>query len=989
MQTWADRRRIFVGCAAVALGLGLASMASGQDGAEAPKPAERPERPERPDFPPFAEVSKDYTKVVSTADGTSGLWTLYRRDKDAQLLAELPRGYESQRYFFAMTVASGDTWAGLQGADMYVYWKRFDKRLALIAPNTETRSSGDQESRSSVSRVFTDSVILDVPIVAMGPSGQPVIDLDAMLVGQAGKFFGRQGTGLNANLVRIENAKAFPENLEIAFEAPGAGGRLMTLHYSIRVVPNNPSYKPREADERVGYFTTTYRDLAKFDNQDKWVRYINRWHLEKADPKLRMSPPKRPIVFYLEHTIPVRYRRYVRDGILYWNKAFEKVGIVDAIEVRIQDKTTGAHMDKDPEDSRYNFIRWVSNDISTAIGPSRAHPLTGEILDADIVLTDGWIRAFFSMSADYLPQVATEGFTPDTFAWLEQNPQWDPRLRLVPPAQRELELAKRAVRGIQRFGGAPIAMGDAIDPAADELGGLSQRLSQPTGMCAASMGKAMEMAVMGMALDVLGMLDQEETPGEGGDKEEPATDDKKPAKKDKPELLDGIPEWFIGPLLADLTAHEVGHTLGLRHNFKASSAYTLAQINSAEFKGKKPIATSVMDYNALPNINLDPNQIQGDYGMIDIGPYDIWAIEYGYTLDDPKKVLARVGEPEHAYATDEDTWGPDPLARRRDLGKYPIEFARSRIQLVEKLRARILDNYVKDGQSWSRARRGYMLTLRLQTDALSTMANWVGGAFVSRDKKGDANARPPIEVVPAEQQREALRFVIDNAFRDEAFGLSPDLLNKMSVDKWWDQGGMGEIFEDPTWPVHERVLGIQASALTMVMNPTTIQRVFDNEFRIPADQDALTLPELMQTIHDAIWTELASKPDKSFSARNPMISSLRRNLQREHMERLIDLAGPGGLIGAARKPVSNLAVYQLRELEKKIGAALKDSSARMDAYTLSHLSEAQVRIQKALDAQYIYNANQMGGASVFRFMQPADNPFNIDATAPGAPSAEN
>jgi len=175
----------------------------------------------------------------------------------------------------------------------------------------------------------------------------------------------------------------------------------------------------------------------------------------------------------------------------------------------------------------------------------------------------------------------------------------------------------------------------------------------------------------------------------------------------------------------------------------------------------------------------------------------------------------------------------------------------------------------------------------------------------------------------------------------------------------------------------------------MVMNPTTIQRVFDNEFRIPADQDALTLPELMQTIHDAIWTELAAKPDKSFSARSPMVSSLRRNLQREHMERLIDLAGPGGLIGAARKPVSNLAVYQLRELEKKIGSALKDSSARMDAYTLSHLSEAQVRIQKALDAQYIYNASQMGGSSVLRFMQPADNPFNQGPTAPGAPSTDN
>ena len=74
-----------------------------------------------------------------------------------------------------------------------------------------------------------------------------------------------------------------------------------------------------------------------------------------------MSPPKQPIVFYIEHTTPIRYRRFVRDGVLYWNKAFEKVGMVNAIEVYYQDAATGAHMEKDPEDVRYNFVRWLSN----------------------------------------------------------------------------------------------------------------------------------------------------------------------------------------------------------------------------------------------------------------------------------------------------------------------------------------------------------------------------------------------------------------------------------------------------------------------------------------------------------------------------------------------------------------------------------------------------------------------------------------------------
>ena len=92
--------------------------------------------------------------------------------------------------------------------------------------------------------------------------------------------------------------------------------------------------------------------------------------------------------------MPVRYRRWVAQGVEYWNKAYEKIGFLNAIEVDYQDAQTGRNMELDPEDVRYNFIRWLNNDIGTAIGPSRVNPMTGEILDADIILTDGWIRHF-------------------------------------------------------------------------------------------------------------------------------------------------------------------------------------------------------------------------------------------------------------------------------------------------------------------------------------------------------------------------------------------------------------------------------------------------------------------------------------------------------------------------------------------------------------------------------------------------------------------
>jgi hypothetical protein len=280
---------------------------------------------------------------------------------------------------------------------------------------------------------------------------------------------------------------------------------------------------------------------------------------------------------------------------------------------------------------------------------------------------------------------------------------------------------------------------------------------------------------------------------------------------------------------------------------------------------------------------------------------------------------------------------------------------------------------VKEGQSWSKAREGYEILLGKHFGAVGIAANWLGGSHVNRDKKGDPGNRDPITPVSVEQQRRALAFVIENTFRDEAFGLSPDLLAKMTVDKWWDEGGFGDIFEDNTWPVHDRIMGLQAAALTMVLNPVKLNRVYDNEFRAPGDADAISVPEVMFTIHDAIWSDLAQTPSSGFTARKPMISSLRRNLQREHLDRMIELTLPQSGFGAAEKTVANLSVFKLRELSGKIDRTIKDGGSKIDPYTAAHLAEAKVRIDKALDAQYIYNTDDLnggGGQPFFFFGEP-------------------
>ena len=970
----------------------------------------------------WKDVSQGFEKVVSTADGRS-FYNLYFNKKENKILAELPRGFDKQNHFFAMTVAGGEVFAGLQSGDLYTKWKRIGNRLALIQPQIAVRSSGDQESKDSLETVFTDRVLLDVPILATGPSGQPVIDLNGLLVNKATSFFGGSARGLNPTLTTVSSVKAFPQNIEIRYEGPIAGGTIKEFHYSISLITGSRGFKPREADQRLGYFVTTYTDLGKYDSDEKSQRYINRWHIEKADPRLSLSPPKEPIVYYVEHTVPIRYRRWVREGIEQWNDAFRAIGIDGAIQVQYQDKATGTNMDKDPEDVRYNFIRWISNDISTAIGPSRVNPMTGEILDADVVLTDGWVRVFTYRWEDLLGTLATEGYAPSTLQWLEENPEWDPRLRLATPQQREIILNER--KNLSACGHDhdthvnQLHAMDGFVPGADMLGfdefdGLGGRASQVNGMCMAATGKALDLAMMRMYLSMIELfagdfeklsavansanaeaslepeIDEEtlemirkqleENPGlkamippeylallekkdepaeEEAEAEEPAdeTEVAEETKPKKPEgdMIDGVPEWFVGPMLAELVAHEVGHTLGLRHNFKGSSAYSLDTINSEEMKDQKPWSASVMDYNGINIMMPGSGEVQGNYSSFEIGPYDYWVIEYGYGPEkNLEKVLSRVNEPELQYGTDEDTFGPDPRARRYDLAENPLDYANNQMSLVKTIREGLLTKFVDDGDSWSRARRGYLISLNTQMQSLSMMANWVGSAYVYRDKKGDPGNRAPVEVVPAERQRAAMQFVIDNAFYDEAFGITPELLAHTTVDKWWDN--VNSVLADAALPIHDRVMGMQASALTMLMNPQTVQRVYDYELFVPADQDALTLSELMQSITEAIWSELGEDIGSGYSDRNPMISSLRRNLQREHLSRLIDMAFADRGFNSSSKPVRMLSTMHLRMIKDGVDKALESRDA-LDSYTRAHLEEISVRVGKALDAGYVYKDN--------------------------------
>lgn len=890
-------------CVGVPAGLGMT-------GVPAPAPA-----PAGPDFPPFDKTIEGLDKVTSTMDGSSGLYDLYKDDKTGKLLAVLPGNYENQMLMIACTVSGGDPQAGVMGPTYYAKWKRYDRQLALIMPNLDVRTSGDKQAQDSIKQLYTDTVLLTVPIISEAPGGRPVIDFGSIATRQAGKFFsfsafggyGPTVRGVDASLVKLTKAKSFPENFVVEYEMPSGNGRLVRLSYAIGELSGTPGYKPRKADPRVGYFYNNYSDFAKPANEDITERFINRWYVEKADPKLKMSPPRQPIVWYIEHTTPVQFRRYVREGIELWNEAFREIGIDGAVVVYQQDAATGAHMDKDPEDARYNFFRWNSSDQGYAIGPSRTNPETGEILDADVVWHQGLTRAVRNMLEGLSDDITETAFTPETMAFFAEHPEWDPRVRLAAPGERERKQRALAL-SVDEHGAD--AFGEEGHPFAPNAHDHTNHACRIGNMLAADLS-LFDAALAGSVLGV----------------------------DENTDLLDGIPEEYIGPMIRYISCHEVGHCLGLQHNMAASTIRKLSDVHSGEW-GDEPTSGSVMDYIAA-NINYELGEAQGPYATPTVGPYDRWAIAYGYGPESElETLLKRSSEPDLIFLSQmEMNAGSDPRNMTWDNGANNLNFCESRLGLVNDLRGKLVSDIVDEGESWALVRRRYQNMLGTQVQCLSIASRWIGGTFSNNDFKSEGG-RSAIEDVPADQQRRALKLIIDNSFNEDAFGLSPDLVRHFGKEYWWDSAGTSEMMADPSFTVHDMIGGVQATAMTFVMNPGTLRRVYDNEYRTAGQKDAFTLAELVNTVSESIWK----------GADKGSISSFDRNLQREHTDRLITLALMDRSTSPAMRTISNLAVL---ELEKIRDTAKANSSG--DQYTAAHLASIVRRIDKTLDAAYVVN----------------------------------
>jgi hypothetical protein len=390
--------------------------------------------------------------------------------------------------------------------------------------------------------------------------------------------------------------------------------------------------------------------------------------------------------------------------------------------------------------------------------------------------------------------------------------------------------------------------------------------------------------------------------------------------------------------MTQLILHELGHTLGLTHNFRASFLHTPAELQDRALTEKTGLSGSVMDYMPL---NLGPDKKhQGQYYITAPGPYDDWAIEYGYSdaLPDPDSESKRLGaiagrshEKALAYANDADDMRKagkaiDPRAQVFDMSSDPIAYGEARCELVQPALAKLLTVYPKDGQSWQELTQAYISLTTEESNALTAISRYIGGVYVERAFVGQVkeHAPDPFKPVDAAQQKAAMKVLAHCAFGPDAWKTSEDLLRHLQQQRrgfeFRDTG------EDPK--VHDRILKLQRALLDHLLHTNTQNRILDSALY----GNGYPLPVMMHDLTQAIMSgEAADAP----------ISTIRQNLQLEYVDRLLGLMRSRAVFPAAQ----SVALYELQTIQHQF----EGMEATAPAANRPHIAHVLFNIQKGLD----------------------------------------
>ncbi len=907
-------------------------------GAKPPADAKAPEakKPEekKPDEKKKDPKTAEYEKAIKDLPKYDGAFTLYVKKKD--ILLEIPESALNKNIYFQASFNTGGSTAAQFGLpindiDVFQFRKFGDDRVHLVRPNTKFRWSDSSPWANASKNAFPEAIVAELRIEQTDPEakrmlvnasslftgdlvrlgemmqmalGSPfaldrektgidkiVADKDATSVRMAQHYIGARGGGGGGIFELLAMLGMGGNNLEESRSAPIKV--TFTMYW-----PKDTGYQPRISDPRIGYFTTNFRDLdRKYVSDDQDTRYITRWNFGgKKNPSEKLSEPNRPMVWVIDSTVPAEYRDAAKQGILSWNGPLEKLGYKNAIQVI----DAPADENYDHADGRFNVYRWtITNGFDGAIALFRSDPFTSEIRNASINFDASFVI------------FGTNEYDRDFI-----------------PAGRARQLARYMVNdcGTAAHDHAPISGTDAFNymfklknPAEDLFRKAAAKFGWDQFGCSygSEAGKRVSYDLAALDASAGGKIAKDE---------------------------------YIKQFVTNVTAHEMGHCLGLRHNFVASTNLAAADLTDDQLVRSQGVAASLMDYTPVNNQAL----LRGSGIFYDEGPgiYDYLAIEYGYRdimasspeseLPQLKRLASNAAKRGLEFMSDEDADGPDPFVRRWDLGRDPVAYSASEFQIAKNLRRYALTKLPKPGESLDLRNRLLISSVTRTFRSAAALTPFIGGVQASRAFSTDPIGRNTLRPVDANLQRSAMQTILREALSMKSIDVPEAVLQSMNLSY---ETGAGH---SNTMPLRSMISGQLIGLAGGLMSNGTAEMILENEFKTRS-----TAPYTLQEHYGQILAKVFEEVGT-----NVEIQPVRRDLQEFVVQALLDQAVNDNLSSDLR----NIAATSVTRLRDRFNAAA--TARKQDDATRTHLralADLIVRYQNRVRVEGNFGAGGGGG----------------------------
>ncbi|MCC5913579.1 MAG: zinc-dependent metalloprotease [Balneolaceae bacterium] len=364
--------------------------------------------------------SNGYSSVI-TSDAISSSGVVDVHYVDDKIYYEIPDSLLGRDFLMVSRVAAvphnflGFRSGGASTAEQVIIFEKVRDKINIRQRLYNSVAPDSLPISYSVRANNFEPIIASFDIKAIGPdSSSTVIQVNSLFETDVPAISGLnsglrnmyQVRRLDASRSYIDTVRTFPRNVEarhvMTYEAvnpPSSGGTnslSLMMNQSMILLPAEPMM-PRHHDYRVGWFTINQLDFGSDEQKTATRSLIRRWRLEPSDPDAyargELVEPVQPIVYYVDPATPEEYRQLVIDGVEDWNEAFEVAGFKNAIKAKLP-PTKEEDPDFEPEDIRYNMVRWVANTVRNATGPSTSDPRTGEIIASDIFWYHNHLRSY-------------------------------------------------------------------------------------------------------------------------------------------------------------------------------------------------------------------------------------------------------------------------------------------------------------------------------------------------------------------------------------------------------------------------------------------------------------------------------------------------------------------------------------------------------------------------------------------------------------------